>query len=194
MCTIFKDINSLHSHSMFFLKSATQPKVTVQAMITINVDLKEISEDRVTRLSTMMKRKQFTTTEELVTINQELYLQSTGRRLFIVDSISTEMYERLRSINSIHSRTVNYSRENVAKEMRKTLKPFNDQLYYDEIHSNKIDTSTDGESQWLARLLMQQSTMDYIPLDVPVTGVLIDFRYLLNCKYLSLRCTEYVTQ
>ena len=194
MCTIFKDINSLHSHSMFFLKSATQPKVTVQAMITINVDLKEISEDRVTRLSTMMKRKQFTTTEELVTINQELYLQSTGRRLFIVDSISTEMYERLRSINSIHSRTVSYSRENVAKEMRKTLKPFNDQLYYDEIHSNKIDTSTDGESQWLARLLMQQSTMDYIPLDVPVTGVLIDFRYLLNCKYLSIRCTEYVTQ
>ena len=194
MCTIFKDINSLHIHSMFFLKSATQPKVTVQAMITINVDLKEISEDRVTRLSTMMKRKQFTMTEELVTINQELYLQSTGRRLFIVDSISTEMYERLRSINSIHSRTVNYSRENVAKEMRKTLKPFNDQLYYDEIHSNKIDISTDGESQWLARLLMQQSTMDYIPLDVPVTGILINFRYLFNCKYLSLRCTEYVIQ
>ena len=163
-------------------------------MITINVDLKEISEDRVTRLSAMMKRKQYTTTEELVTINQELYLQSTGRRLFIVDSISTELYERLRSVNSIHSRTANNSRENIVREIKKTLKPFGDQLYYDEIHSNKIDISTDGESQWLARLLMQQSTMDYIPLDVPVTGVLINFKYLLNCKYLSLRCTEYVIQ
>jgi len=141
----------------------------------------------------MMKRKQYSTTEELITIDQELYLQSTGRRLYIVDSISTEIYERLRSINTVHSRTVNYSRENVIREMRKTIKPFNDQLYYDEIHSNKIDVSTDGESQWLARLLMQKS-MDYIPLDIPITGVLMNFRYLVNCKYLSLRCIGYVTQ
>ena len=103
------------------------------------------------------------------------------------------MYERLRSINTVHSRTMNYSRENVIREMRKTIKPFSDQLYYDEIHSNKIDISTDGESQWLARLLMQKS-MDYIPLDVPITGVLMNFRYLVNCKYLSLRCIGYVTQ
>ena len=141
----------------------------------------------------MMKRRQYSTTEELITINQKLYLQSTGRRLFTVDSISTEMYERLHSINTVHSRTVNYSRENVIREMRKTIKPFSDQLYYDEIHSNKIDASTDGESQWLARLLMQKS-MDYIPLDVPITGVMMNFRYLVNCKYLSLRCIGYVTQ
>ena len=86
-------------------------------MITINIDLKEISQDRATRLLAMIKSRQYTTSEELVTINQELYLQSIGRRLFIVDSISTEMYERLRSINSIHSRAVNYSRENVVREM-----------------------------------------------------------------------------
>ena len=141
-----------------------------------------------------MKRKQYNTTEELITINQELYLQSTGRRLYIVDSISTEMYERLRSINTIHSRTVNYSREDVYREMRNTLKPFGDQLYYDEIHSNKTNGSTNGESQWLARLLMQNSTMGYTPLDIPVIGVLSNFRYLVNCKYLSLRCAGYVTQ
>ena len=160
-------------------------------MITINIDLKEISQDRATRLLAMIKSRQYTTSEELVTINQELYLQSIGRRLFIVDSISTEMYERLRSINSIQSRAVNYSRENVVREM---IRSFIDQLHYDEIHSNKTNGSTDGESQWLARLLMQHSTMGYIPLDVPVTGVLITFRYLLNCKYLSLKCARYVTQ
>ena len=171
-----------------FFKAATQPKVTVQAIININIDLKEISEDRANRLLAMIKSRQYTTAEELVTINQELYLQSTGRRLFIVDSISTEMYERLRSINSIHSRTLNNSRENVVREM---IRSFIDQLHYDEIHSNG---STDGESQWLARLLMQHSTMGYIPLDVPVTGVLITFRYQLNCKYLSLKCARYVTQ
>ena len=86
--------------------------------------MKEISKDRANRLSAMMKRRQYSTAEELITINQELYLQSIGRRLFTVDSISTEMYERLRSINTIHSRTVNYSRENVIREMRKTIKPF----------------------------------------------------------------------
>jgi len=156
--------------------------------------LKEISEDRANRLSAITKGRQYTTTEELITSNQELYLQSTGRRLFSVDSISTEMYEKLHSIITIHSRTMNYSRENVSREIRKVLKSFYDQLYYDEIHSNKTNGSTNGESQWLARLLMQNSTMGYTPLDVPVTGVLSNFRYLVNCKYLSLRCAGYVTQ
>ena len=89
---------------------------------------------------------------------------------------------------------MNYSQENVSREIRKVLKSFYDQLYYDEIHSNKTNGSTNGESQWLARLLMQNSTMQYIPLDVPVTGVLATYRYLLNCKYLSLKCARYVTQ
>ena len=177
-----------------FFKSATEPKVTVRAIINLDVDLKEISKDRADRLSPMIKDRQFTTTEELVTITQELYLQSTGKRLFIVDSISTEMYERLRSINSIHSRILNSSRENVFKEIRKLIKPFGDQLHYDEIHSNKSNGSTDGESQWLARLLIQNFTMGYTPLDLPVTGVLDTFRYLLNCKYLSFECTRHVTQ
>ena len=141
----------------------------------------------------MIKGRQYTTTEELITIDQELYLKSTGRRLYIVDSISTEMYERLRSINTIHSRTMNYSRENVFREMGKVVKPFGDQLYYDEIHLNKTNESANGESQWLARLLMQHSTMQYIPLDVPVTGVLATYRYQLNCKYLPLKCAGYVT-
>ena len=156
--------------------------------------MKEISEDRANRLSAITKGRQYTTTEELITSNQELYLQSTGRRLFSAYSISTEMYEKLRSIITIHSRTVNYSRENVSREIRKVLKFFYDQLHYDEIHSNKTNGSANGESQWLARLLMQQSTMQYIPLDVPVTGVLATYRYLLNCKYLPPKCARYVTQ
>ena len=195
MC-VHKYINCiiLLLHSYAFLKLATHPKVTVQAIINVDVDFKEIFEDRANRLSAITKGRQYTTTEELITIDQEFYLQSTGRRLYIVDSISTEMYERLRSINTIHSRTMNYSRENVFREMRKVVKPFGDQLYYDEIHSNKTNGSANGESQWLARLLMQQSTMQYIPLDVPVTGVLATYKYLLNCKYLSPKCAGYVTQ
>ena len=138
-----------------------------------------------------MERKKFTTTEALVSVNQNLYLQTTHKRLFIVDSISTEMYERLRSINNIHSRTVNYSREDLLDEIKNTGKPFSDQLYYNENHPNRINGSSDGGSSWLARLLTQDSTIAYTPLDVPVTGVLVTVRYLVNCNYLPHKCAGY---
>ena len=179
---------------MMFFKSATQPKVTVQATITINIDMKEVSEYVASRISAIMKSNQYTSIEDVITINQDSYLQSTNKRLLLVDSISTEMYKRLRSINTVHSRTANYSTENILTEMKNTVKPFIEQLHYDKIHSNKTDASTNGESQWLARLLMQNSTMGYTPFNVPVTGILINIRYLLNCKYKLLGCARYVIQ
>ena len=171
--------------------SATQPKVTVETVVNITADLKEIPQDRADRISAAMKRKKFTITEALISVNQNLYLQTTHKRLFIVDSISTEMYETLRSINTIHSRTVNYSRGDVHAEIKNAIKPFTDQLYYNENHPNRINRPSDGGSSWLARLLTQDSTIAYTPLDVPVTGVLFTVRYLLNCNYLPHKCAGY---
>ena len=173
--------NSLHK------LSATQPKVTVETVVNITADLKEIPQDRADRISASMERKKYTTTEALISVNQNLYLQRTHKRLFIVDSISTEMYERLHSINTIHSRTANYSSEGVLAEIRNTAKPFIDQLY----HSNRTDGLSDGGSSWLARLLTQDSTIAYTPLDVPVTGVLVTVRYLVNCNNLPHKCAGY---
>ena len=156
--------------------------------------MKEITQDRADRISTAVERKKYTTTEALTNTNQGLYLQTTYKRLFIVDSISTEMYERLRSINTIHSRTVNYSREGVQAEMKNTIKPFTDQLFYNENHPNKIDGLPDTGSLWLARLLAQDSTIAHTPLDVPVTGVLFTLKHLVNCNYLPHKCAGYCMQ
>ena len=167
--------------------TATQPKITVETVVNITADLKEIPQDRADRISAIAKRKNYTTTEALISVNQNLYLQTTHKRLYIVDSVSAEMYERLHSINNIHSRTANYSNEDVLDEIRNTVNPFINQLY----HPNRINGLSDGGSSWLARLLTQDSTIAYTPLDVPVTGVLVTVRYLLNCNNLLHKCAGY---
>ena len=161
------------------------------AVITIDADLEEISQYRADKISAAVKIKRYIPTETLTSTSQGLYLQTTYKRLFKVDSISTEMYERLRSINTLNARTVNYSREDLSAEMKNTVKPFTDQLFYNE---NKIDRLLDSGLPWLARMLTLNSIMEYTPVDVPVTGVAFTLRHLVSCNYLPHKCVGYCVQ
>lgn len=176
------------------LSALQRPKVTVGAVITIDADLEEISQHKADEISAVVNRKRYIATETLTSTDQGLYLQTTYKRLFNADTISTEMYERLRSINTLNSRTVNYTRKDLRAEMKNTVKPFTDQLYYNEVQPNKIDALLDSGSPWLARLLTQDSITEYTPVDVPITGVAFTLRHLVDCNQLPHKCVGYCLQ
>jgi len=167
----------------------------VDAVVNINVDLKEISQYRDNIISASLKRKMFTVSKAVVSVEQDWYLQTRYRRMFDISStISPEMYEQIRSLTTLQSTTKNYSTSAVNAEIRKIMIPLTDQLVYDENHSHKTTTSTDDSSPWLARLLPQQSIIEYSQVDLPVTGIAVTISYLRNCKYLLLDCAEQLAQ
>ena len=154
------------------ISSATQPKVRVEAVVNIDIDLKEISQYRAERLSAALRRKAYTSTETVINnIKQDFYLQTQYIRLFVADFTSSKMYERLRLLSIYNSRVANYSRGDAIADLRKRIIPLTDELWYNDNHPNKTTTATNGRSSWLARLLVEQSTAEYTPIEVPITGV-----------------------
>ena len=98
-------------------------------MINIDIDLNEISQEYADTLSTVLKIKGYIPSKAVVRTKQHLYQQTKYRRLFFVNSISTEMFENLRALSIYNSRTVNYSRDAAILELRETMVPLR-QIYY----------------------------------------------------------------
>ena len=162
-------------------------------MVNIDIDLKEISEYRAERLSVVLKRKVYTSTETVINTKQGSYLQTQYRRLFVADSMSDAVYERLRSLSTFNSRVANYSRGDAIADLRKRIIPLTAELWYNENHPNKTTTVTSGTSSWLARLLAPQSTAEYTPMEAPITGIQVTITHLRNCKYLpQSSCAGYM--
>ena len=107
-------------------------------MINIDIDLKEISQEHADGLSTIMKIKRYIPSRAVISTEQHLYQQTKYRRLFIVNSISTEMLENLHALSTYNSRTVNYSRDAATDDFRKNIVPLTDQLFYDEKFEKNI--------------------------------------------------------
>ena len=125
------------------ISSAAQPEVKVEAVVNIDIDLKEISQSRAEKLSTLLRRKGYTSTETVISTQQDIYIQTQYSRLFVTDFTSSKMYEKLRSLSTFNSRVANYSRGDATADLRKTIAPLADELRYYENHPNK---TTNGRS------------------------------------------------
>ena len=152
-------------------------------MINIDIDLKEISQEHADGLSTIMKIKGYIPSRAVISTEQHLYQQTKYRRLFIVNSISTEMLENLRALSTYNSRTVNYSRDAATDDFRKNIVPLTDQLFYDEKFAKTLTTSVNRRSSWLT-ISAEQPAVEHASLDVPITGIHVTFTHLCNCNYL----------
>ena len=151
--------------------------------------MKEISLQRADALSAHLKRYGYTSSKTVISIKQDIYQQMQYRKLFMVNSFSPKMLERLRALSTLNSRTVNYSNVAVDEELHKILVPLEKQLIYNEKYPSKITTSANG---WLARLSAEQPAVEYASLDVPITRVQIIVTYLNNCNYLPTQsCSGY---
>ena len=161
-------------------------------MINIDIDLKEISQEYADTLSTVLKIKGYIPSKAVVRTEQHLYQQTKYRRLFFVNSISTEMFENLRALSTYNSRTVNYSRDAAILELRETMVPLTDLLFYYEKYAKMVTTSTDGRSSWLTIASAEESSVEYTSLDVPITGIHVMNTHLRNCNYLPAQsCDEH---
>ena len=175
------------------ISSAAQPEVRVEAVVNIDIDLKEINQSRAEEISVALRRKGFTSTETVISTQQDIYIQTQYKRLFVADYMSDAIYERLCLLSTYNSRVANYSRGDAIADLKKTIVPLTDELWYNENHPNKTTTATNGMSSWLARLLVKQSTAEYTPIEVPITGVQVTGTHLLNCKYLpQSSCAGYI--
>ena len=178
---------------MLLISSASLPEVTVKAVVNIDINLKEVSQYRVDMMSAALKRKAYTSSEAVINVTQDYYLQTQYKRLFIVESMSSKMYERLSFLNTFNSRVENYTKGEANKDLRKRIIPLTDELIHNEYHPNKIIAETNSKSSWLARLLAGQSTAAYTPMEVPVNGVQVTITHLRNCKYLpQSSCPVYI--
>ena len=184
---------TLYLNYMLLISSASLPEVTVEAMVNIDINLKEVSQYRVEMLSAALKRKAYTSSEAVINVKQDYYLQTQYKRLFIVDSMSSKMYERLSFLNTFNSRVENYTKGEANEDLRKRIIPLTDELIHNEYHPNKIIAETNSKSSWLARLLAGQSTAAYTPMEVPINGVQVTITHLRNCKYLpQSSCPMYI--
>ena len=175
------------------ISSAAQPEVRVEAVVNIDIDLKEINQSRAEEISAFLRTKGYTSTDTVISTQQDIYIQTQYKRLFVTDFMSSKMYERLRLLSTYNSRVANYSRGDAIADLRKRIIPLTEELWYNENHPNKTTTVTNGRSSWLARLLVEQSTAEYTLIEVSITGVQVTVTHLLNCKYLPQRsCAGYI--
>ena len=178
---------------MLLISSAARPEVRVEAVVNIDIDLKEISQYRAEKLSAILKRKGYTSSETVITTQQDIYIQTQYKRFFVADSMSDALYERVRSLSTFNSRVANYSKGDAAADLKKTIVPITDELWYNENYPNKTTTVTSGTSSWLARLIAEQPTAEYTPMEVPITGIQVTVTHLRNCKYLpQSSCAGYI--
>ena len=177
------------SNAMYI--SPAQTEVKVDVVINIDIDLKEISQERADELSSLLKFKGYIPSKAVIRTEQRRYQQMKHRRLFIVNSISAEMLEYIRALSAYKSRTVNYSRDAANDELRKNMVPLTDLLFYYEKYAKMVTTSTDERSSWLTILLAEEPSVEYASLDVPITGVQVMKTHLCNCDYLPTQsCDE----
>ena len=161
-------------------------------MVNIDIDLKEINQERADGLSGVLKLRGYIPSKAVISSEQHLYQQTKYRRLFIVNSISAEMLENLHALSTYNSRTVNYSRGAATDELKKHLIPLTDQLFFDEKYANKVTTSANRRSSWLTVTSAEELSVEYTSLDVPITGVHIMITHLCNCNYLPAHsCDEH---
>ena len=159
-------------------------------MINIDINLKEIRQQRAEGLSAALEIKGYIPSKAVISTEQYLYQQTKYRRLFIVNSISAEMLEKLRALSTFNSRTVNYSRGAAVHELRRNIIPLTDQLIYDEKYPNKFTTSADERSSWLAILSAEEPTEVYTSLNVPITVVKVTVTHLRNCNDLPAQSCD----
>ena len=160
-------------------------------MINTEIDLKEISQEHADGLSTFFKIKGYIPSKAVISSEQHLYQQMKYRKLYIINSFSAQMLEELHALSTYNSRTVKYSRDAAILELRKSIKPLTDQLFYDEKYANKVTTSADERSSWLTILSAEEPAVKYYAsLDVPITGVQVISTHLCNCNYLPTQSCD----
>ena len=176
-----------------FVLLATRPEVTVEAVINVDMNLKEISQHRETLLSASMKRKMFTASKAVIGIEQDLFLKTKYERLFIIDTAPNEIIEHLRSLSTVNLRTKNFTRNSaIVDEIRRAAVPFVDKLIYSKSQSsNRVITSPNNGTLLMARLVPQQSIVEESKVNVPVSKVLVTITHLRNCMYLPHNCAGY---